>query len=184
MGNFGNGFKIIHIVFRIAHRLHVDQAGVFIDSLTDTLRIGGIDELHLDAEPRQSVMEEIVGAAVEEAGGDDILAGTGDIEHRIGGSRLAGSHGQGADTAIKRCQALFEHVGGRIHQSGIDVARLLESEEVGGMLRTFENVRTCLVDGNSAGEGLRVGSLPGMQGKGIKFELVFRHDGFPFCALL
>ena len=155
MGDLGNGFKVIHIVFRIAHRLHVDQAGIVIDSLTDVLRIGSIDELHLDAEPRQGVVEQVVGPAVEEAGGDDILAGAGDIEHRIGGSRLAGSHRQGADTAVKRCQALFEHVGGRIHQPGIDVAELLEAEEVGGMLRTFENVGRCLVDGNGAGEGLR-----------------------------
>ena len=41
MGNSGYRLEIINIVFRIADRLDVDQAGIFIDCLPDVFRIGG-----------------------------------------------------------------------------------------------------------------------------------------------
>jgi hypothetical protein len=39
MGNFGNCFKIINIVFGIADRLTVHKPGIAVDRLTDVFRI-------------------------------------------------------------------------------------------------------------------------------------------------
>ena len=60
--------------------------------------------------------------------------------------RLPRSGGQGPDPGLQRRDPLLEHVPGRIHDPGVDVARLGQPEEVGGMRGVVEDVRRGLVD--------------------------------------
>src|SRR5947209_18320611 len=65
------------VVLGVAETLGVDGAGFGVDGLAKAVEIVGIDEADVDAEPRQRVVEEIVGAAVKGGSGDDLLSGGG-----------------------------------------------------------------------------------------------------------
>ena len=58
----------------IAERLGVDGACLGVDGGAQAVEVVGIDKAHGDAEARQRVVEEVVGAAVERGGGDDLVA--------------------------------------------------------------------------------------------------------------
>ena len=105
-------------------------------------------------------MEEIVGAAVERGGGDDLFAGVGEGGDGEGLGGLAGGGGEGGDSAFERGDALLEDVGGGVHDAGVDVAELLQGEEAGGVVGVVEDVGGGLVDGDGAGVGGGIGSWP------------------------
>src|SRR5690606_15873093 len=63
---------------------------------------------------------------------------------------------------------LLKHVGRRVHDAGVDVAELLEREQVGGVVRVAEDVGRGLVDGHRPGTRRRVGLLPRVHGQGFK----------------
>ncbi len=69
---------------RIGQGLGVIGAGLVIGGLGEGLRILRIDEAHLDALVLQRVGEQIPGAAVKVGGGDDVVAGLGDVLDRKG----------------------------------------------------------------------------------------------------
>ena len=48
--------------------------------------------------------------------------------------------------ALERGDALLEDVSGGVHDARVDVAELLQREEVGGVRGVFEGVRSRLVD--------------------------------------
>ena len=62
------------------------------------------------------------------------------------GSLAAGDE-ERTDTALERCHPVLDRCLGRIHDAGIDVAELLEREQVGRMIRVVEGVRRCLING-------------------------------------
>ena len=73
---------------------------------------------------------------------------------------------------LERRDALLQHVGRRVHDAGVDVAELLESEKVRGVLGIPELVARRLVDRDGAGTGGRVGFLAGVQGLRAEAELL------------
>jgi hypothetical protein len=89
----------------------------------------------------QGVVEEVVGAAVERGGGDDLVAGVGEggDGERLRG--LAGGGGKGGRSAFERGDALLEDVGGGVHDAGVDVAELLQAEEAAGVVGVVEDGR-------------------------------------------
>ena len=70
---------------------------------------------------------------------------------------------QSRDAPFERGDALLEHVGGRIHDPGIDVAEFLEREQVGGVLGALELIGGGLVDRHRDGAGGRIGAPTGVQ---------------------
>jgi hypothetical protein len=127
----------------------------------------------------QGVPEQIVGAAVEGAAGDDVVAGLGQVEDGQGDGRRARGQGQGADPAVEFGQTLFQHVGGGVHDPGIDIPHFLESEQIGGMLRGGEIVGTGLVDRHRPGQGGGIGNLSGVQGAGAETVIAVVRHGVP-----
>jgi hypothetical protein len=118
--------------------------------------------------PAEADIELRVGAAVERAGGDDVVAR---LHQAADGQELGGlsaGGGQRADTALQRRHALFEHGGGGVHDARVDVAEALQREELGGVRAVFKNERRRLVDGHGARAGGRIGLLAGMQGTGAE----------------
>lgn len=67
-----------------------------------------------------------------------------------------------------RCRdALFQHVGGGVHDARVDVAGHLEVEQVGAMLGTVEGIGHGLVDGHGGRLGGGVGRVAGVDGQGF-----------------
>lgn len=177
MGDPGYDFEVVHVVFRVPHRFGVDQASVLIDGPADVFRVRGVDEPDRYPQSGQSIVEEVVGSAIEIAGGDDILPGAGDVEHRIGDCRLPRGEGKRAYSAVKFCQALFQHIAGRIHDPRVDIAELPEAEEIGRVVGAAERIGRGLVNGNRTRQRGRIRLLAGVECEGIEAFGDVGHDG-------
>ena len=123
------GLEIGDVEARIADGLDVERLRAVVDRAPERLRIVAVDELRRDAEPRQGDLQLVVGAAVEKARGDDVVAGAGDRGERQELRRLTGGDRDRSRAAFERRDALLEDVGGRIHDPGVDIAELLQREE-------------------------------------------------------
>ena len=146
VGDLGQTLEIDDVAGRIADGLAEDGAGLVIDQRLEAGEIIEGRHAHLDPLTRQAMGEQVVGAAIQLAGADDVVA---DLHQRldgIGDRRHAGSHRQRRDTALDGGHALLQHVIGRVHDAGVDVARHLEIEEVRAVLGIIEGVGGGLVD--------------------------------------
>ncbi len=196
MGDLRQGGEIDDVAQRVADGLAEQGLGAAVDQRLETFRLAVIGEAHLDAVLRQRVGEQVVGAAVECADRDDVVAGFGDGLDRVGDRRHAGSHAQRADAAFQLRHALFQHVGGRVHDARVDVAGDLEVEQVGAVLGVVEGVGGRLVDRHRDRLGGGIGAVAAMHGDGFDFHVpafsgcrkskyrVMRHSSeMPFSAL-
>ena len=88
-----------------------------------------------------------------------MVAGLGEVEQgeRLGG--LAAGDQQRADAALERGDALLDRGLRRVHDPGVDVAELLEREQVRGVVGVVEGVGGGLVDRQGPGVG---GARPGV----------------------
>ena len=173
VGDRGELLDVGDVELGIAQRLGVDGAGLVVDGGAQAVEVVGVDKLHLDAQPRQRVVEEIVGAAVERGGGDDLVAGRGQRGDGERLRRLARGRGQRRRAAFERRHALLKDVGGGVHDAGVDVAELLQREQAAGVVGVLEDVGGGLVDGHGARAGGGVGRLAGVNGQRGKL-LLFR----------
>ncbi len=153
---------------RVGQRLGVIGAGAVVGRAGEILRVVRIDEADLDALVLQRVGEQVPGAAVEVGRGDDVVAGPREVLQREGRSRLPARQRQRADAALERGDALLEHVVGRVHDAGVDVAELLQREQVRRVLGALELIRGRLIDRHRDRAGRRIGAPAGMQGEGFR----------------
>ena len=123
-----------HRQLRIGQGLGVVGAGAIVGGAAEGLRIGRIDEPHLDALVLQGVGEQVPGAAVEVGGADHVVAGAGEVLHREGRSRLAGGQRQRRHAALQRRHPLLQDRRRRVADAGVDVAQLLQREQLRGVL--------------------------------------------------
>ena len=98
-------------------------------------------------------------------GGDEVLPGVDDRQQRRGDRRQAAGEGQARRAAVQRRQTLFQHVGGGVHQAGVDVAELAQAEEVGRVLGVVKHIAGRGVNRHGAGGRRGVGRLSGMDGQ-------------------
>ena len=166
----GHRLQVGDVARRVAERLAEHGLGVFVHVRGDVIVLG---ETHADAEARQGVGEQVVGAAVEAAGGDDVVAVLGDGEHRVGDGRHARRQRQRADAALHFGDALFQHRGCRVHDARVDVALDLEVEQVGAVLRVLEGVGGGLVDGRDRRARGRLGLVAAVDCYGLYFHVFF-----------
>ncbi len=68
-------FQVDHIELGIAEGFGIDGASAIIDGFAQSVVVVGFDEADFDAELGQGVVEQIVGAAIERSGGDNLVAG-------------------------------------------------------------------------------------------------------------
>ena len=144
----------------------------------DRLVVGGVGACHeggVDAEAAQGHVQLGDGAAVQLRGGDDVVAL---LAERREGDEL-GSHAGGgrhrADTAFEGGDALLQRGDGGVGQARVDVAVLLQGEEVCRIVSVFEDEGGGLVDGDRAGSVLGVGGTTRVQCAGSEAESVFSH---------
>ena len=124
----GHALEVEHVALRVADGLAVERPGVRPDRGAPRVEVVGVvDEGDLDAELRQRVVEQVVGAAVERR--DDTMWPP--FSARLAqGDRLRGlpaGRGQRADAALERGDALLEHGLGGVHDARVDVAELLRA---------------------------------------------------------
>ena len=150
---------------RIGQRLGVIGAGAGVGGAAEILRIGRIDEAHLDALVLQRVGEQVPGAAVEIGRADDVVARAREVLDREGRGRLPRGQRQRGDAAFERRDALLQHVVGRIHDARVDVAELLQREQVRGVLGVAELIGGGLIDRHGDRAGGRVGAPAGVKGE-------------------
>ena len=171
--------QVRHVAARVADGLAEHQLGLAVDGGAQRVQVVVIHEARLDAELRQRVGEQVVGAAVEFLGGNDVVAGPRQVHHRVGDGRRAGGQRQRRDAAFQRRHALFEHVVGRVHDAGVDVARDFQVEQVGAVLGAVEGVGNGLVDRHRDRLGGRIGLVAGVDGEGFEFH---RGDSGACCG--
>jgi hypothetical protein len=168
-----DGLQVEHVALRVADGLAEERLGVLLHRGAPGVGVVVVlDERHLDTELRERVAQQRVGAAVEAGRRDDVVAGLGDVGQRAGRGRLARCEQQRADTALERGQPLLDGVLRRVHDARVDVARLRQAEQVGGVLGVAELVRRRLVDRQRAGTGGRVWRLAGVDLLGLERPLV------------
>ena len=73
-----------------------------------------------------------------------------------------------AAAAFEGGDALLENVGGGVHDAGVDVAELLESEEAGGVIGIVKDVGGGLVNRHGSRLGGGIDLLAGMNGQGCE----------------
>src|SRR5699024_10742365 len=103
-------------------------------------------------------------------GGDDVVAGPGE---RREGDELGAHPGRGRDRpdpALERGDALLEGGDGGVADAGVDVAVLLQREQVPGVVRVVEDERGRLIDRDGAGAVLGIRRAARVQGAGAEAE--------------
>ena len=113
-------------------------------------------------------MEEVVGAAVELGHGDDVVTAARDVHDGVGDGRLTRRMGEGGGAAFEGGDALLEHVSGRVHDPGVEVAQFFQGKQIGGVFGAVEHVAGGLVVGDRASVRGRIGRLPGVNGFGAE----------------
>ena len=104
-------------------------------------------------------MEKIVGAAVEAGRRDNLIARSSNIQQGEGFRRLTGSHGQRTHAAFQSRDTPLKSVLRRVHDARVNIAELLEREEIGGMFGAIEDERGRLIDRHRARVGGAIGVL-------------------------
>ena len=75
--NGGQLLNVHHIQLGIAQRLGIDRPRLVVDRRAQPVEVVRIHKLHRDAQLGQRVVEEVVSAAVERGGGDNLVARRG-----------------------------------------------------------------------------------------------------------
>ncbi|MCY1288947.1 hypothetical protein D9M70_380140 [compost metagenome] len=161
-----------HVAERVAHRLDEHGLGALVDQIAEARRVAAVGEAGLDARLRQRVRQQVVGAAIQLARRNDVVAGLRDGLDRVGDRGHARGQRQRAHAALERGQALLEHVVGRVHDAAVDIARHLQVEQVGAVLRVVEGVGHRLVDGHRHGAGSRIGRVAAMDGQSFESHVL------------
>ena len=139
---------------RLCDCLDIDEIGVRVaDGLDeDALRIRAdrvrealcarlrIDEGHVNAPLLHRMREEVVRAAIDGLLRDDVIARMGKPLERRRNRRCPRGERECRRTALKRRDTLLEHILRGVHEPPVDIARILQCEAVGGVLRIVEHV--------------------------------------------
>ncbi len=110
---------------RVTERLPVNHLRIGANRSFKPFYVGRIDKRHLNPNSRKRVVELIVGSSVQAAARDDVVSRLGQRQdrHRLGS--VTGAGGKGSHTPLESRHPLLEHISRRIHNTGIDIAKLL-----------------------------------------------------------
>ncbi len=168
VGDAGDRLDVEHFEIRVPDRLRQDQPGFRPDRGREAGVVPRRDERRAEAEARQGSREKIDGSAVERGRRDDVIAGAGQRGDGEMQRRHAARRRHGADAALERREAFFEHGDGRIGDAAIDVAGALEIEQRRGMFGVAVDVGRRLVDRDGARAVVRIGALPAVEGERVE----------------
>ncbi len=165
----GDASDVEHVLLRVRDRLREEHLGVRPDGgLPRGEIVGVVDERHGDAELGERVVQQVVGAPVEARARHDVVTGLGHVEQGDRLGRLPRRDQQRTHAPLQAGDPLLDRVRRRVHQPRVDVAELLEPEQVRGVLGVLEDVGRGLVDRQGPGAGLGVGGLACMDLSGLE----------------
>ena len=170
MRRVGQRCEVDDIAGRVADGFAEYRLGALVDQRFQCGDVIVCGEAGLDAETRQGVGQQVVGAAVELGHRDDVVAGFGHGLDGVGNGGHAGGDGQCADAAFQRRHAFLEHGVGRVHDARVDIAGDFQVEQVGTVLGVVEGEGAGLVDRHRHRLGGRVGAIAGVDGQGFQFH--------------
>ncbi len=159
----------------VADGLGVERLGPRGHRVPPLLQVGPVDEARVDPDLAEAHVELLVGAAVEAARRDELVAGLHQGEQRQVLRGLAGRGGDRPDAVLQRGDPLLEHPGRRVHDPAVDVAEPLQREQVGRVVGVLEHVGAGLVDRHRAAAGDRVRALPRVDGQRVQPEPLVLH---------
>ena len=167
------GFNVDQRRVRIADRLDKDSARPVVDGVFKGVFRGRIDKGGGDAVLRERVREQVVRAAVDGFGGDDVVARLREVEEGVGDRRRTGGYAERCGAAFERRDAFFKNLDRRVRQAAVDVAGVGKAEARGGVRGILKHIGGRLVDrhGARAGGGVRL-LLTGVELDGFKTEVV------------
>ena len=118
-----DGGDVEDIGDRVAEGLAVEGLGVGLDGVLPGGRVVGVlDEGDVDAQALQRHGKQRGGAAVEARGGDDVVAGGGEVQDGRGLGGLARGESNGGDAALERRQPGLQRILCGVGQAGINRA--------------------------------------------------------------
>ncbi len=174
--DIGNGGDIDEGAARIGKAFDEDCPGAIIDLIFEACRFGRVRPANLPAEILESMTELVDGAAVELAGGNEIVTGLKKrVEHQHL-SRMAGCDGKGCRAAFQCRNAFFEYGLGGVHDARIDIAEFLQPEQSSSMVGIPEGISRRLIDRRSAGTRCRIGLCTRVYGKRGETGIAARHN--------
>ena len=158
-----DGLEVGHAQAGVADGFEKDGFGLIVDEGAKGFGVVGLGEARLDAETPELDVQQVVRAAVEVGRGHDVVAGLGERGEREQVRRLPAGRRHRRPAAFERRDALLEHVRGRVHDAGVDVAELLQPEELRRVVGAVERVGGGLVDRHGPAVGGGVGPLAGVE---------------------
>ena len=114
------------------------------------------------------VLQQVEGPAVERRAGHDVVTRLGDIQQTEGRRGLPRGDQEGPDATLQGGDPLLHRILGGVHDAGVDIAELLEGEQVCRVFGVPEGVRRGLVDRQGPSAGGRIGALAGVNLSGLK----------------
>ncbi len=168
--DLGQLLDIADVELRIAQGLGVNGLRLFVDCRAQPVEVVGVHKFHLDPELGQRVVKQVVGAAVERGRGNDLVSRRRQRDDDEGFGGLPRGQRQPRNAAFERGDALLEHVGGRVHDPGVDVAELLQGKQSRGVVGIVEHVGRGLVNRHGARLGCGVHVLAAVDGEGVEIE--------------
>ena len=167
----GEALDVQDAALRVPDGLPVQQLGLRADRPLPGVEVSRAYECRRDAHPRKSERELRGGAAVEVGGGDDLIARfqQGEEDGELG--RHPAGSGDSAGGPFQRGDPFLEYGHGGVADTGVDVAVLLQVEEVRGVVGVIEDVRGRLVDGHGAGADRGIGNVARVHHPGFESEL-------------
>jgi hypothetical protein len=167
VGDIGEGLEVRHVEPRVTDRLDEEQAGTAVDRSANLVEVMDVDKSGRHAPFGEGVGEQIVGPAIQCLRGDQVVPRAGQVQNAEGRRGLAAGQCQRGNAVLELGDSLLEHVVGRIHDAGVDVAEYPEPEEIGGMLGVVEDVARRGVNGDSARVRRWIRNLAGVDCDGI-----------------
>ena len=163
----GNGLDISIVKNRIADGFNEKSSCFFCYCLFKIGRIFGINKGDVDAKFRKDGIELGIGSTIKVVGRHNVVACFCESNDRIENCGSARCDGNRGGASFKLGNPLLKSVGSRIHQSGVDIAKLLEGKKVSRMFGAFEKIGGCAIDRHSTRECC-VNRLACVQGKRFK----------------
>ena len=176
MGNGRNRLNVNEVGVRVAERLDEDGLRLGTDGVLEVAEVGRVHEGGRDAVGHQRVLEQIVGAAIDGLGRDDMVSRTGDVQDGVGDRRGAGGDGKSTHTPLEGGDTALEDVLRRVRQTAVDIARVCQSETGRRVRGVMEDVRRRLINGDGACVGCGIGLfLAHVELQGFEVEFLGAH---------
>ena len=148
VGHLGEALYVKHIAARIAYCLAEEALGVGAELLLDTLVIPlWVDEGALDAELLHGDSKEVEGASIDCVACDEMVTSLTDIEDGVEVGCLSAGCEHCSYSTLECCYLLCHEVVGRIGQTSVEVAIVLEVEEARHLFACVVLECRALIDG-------------------------------------